>query len=603
MHRSRRERLVYLYVVLMIGLCAISVMGFVRLIRVINQPFGGFIWDYDEVQDDKHTNVFYVSNDVPLDWAGPVAGLVPFTRIFRINGHIPTDFADVYATTHVGDQVTYCILRPGASVAERITAPIVQFTLSDFLRVYVPSFAVGISFVFAGLRLVQSAQTDGRMLLAFLCLAAGGLALQHTHTGFVTSWDMSEYQVVAALVWAPCLVALGVIGLHIACVYPQPCRRLRLTPVLVIWWYRVGGILALALAITTFFSTDLFVSRIQDRLVTITLVLIGVSTSLMIVHAIFSWRHGYLNPAERREFGVVVGALIASVLLFMLTIIAGILDWQLPIAFEDLVWSAIFLPMWLAHALINVDYIHALEERSTQLNEVTLLRDRDRHDLAANLHDGPLINSRGLQASVEYLDRLIHTPEPPVATIAEILAQTSLQSRALTTSLRGVAEFTKPEDFQAEGPSQILSRTISWLNLTTTASIVTRYRLVCCGPVDLVDPLINEQIFYIVREALSNVRAHAQASECVVSLTVAEGMFHIMVRDNGRGLSIHPVRAADDPPRRGLGLVSMRRRVAYLGGTLRIDSPHEGGTTVYATLPLPTEPYHAELTHAPGIDC
>jgi signal transduction histidine kinase len=587
MYGWRRERLVQLYVVVMIGLCAISVTGFVRLIRVINQPFGGFIWDYDDVQDDAHVHVFYVSDDVPLDWAGPVAGLVPFTQIIRINGHTPADFANVYAATRIGDRVTYCVLRPGASAPERITAPIVQFTLSDLLRVYVPSFAVGLSFVFAGLRLAQSAQTDGRMLLAFLCLAAGGLALQHSHTGFIARWDLSEYQVIAALVWAPCLVALGVIGLHIACVYPQPFPRLRLTPTLVSWWYRVGGILALALAITTFLRTDLLVSRIQYRLVTITLVLIGVSASLMVVHAIVSWQRGHLSPAERREFGVVVGALIASILLFMMTIIAGIVDWQLPITFEDLVWSAIFLPMWLAHALINVDYIRTLEERSTQLNEVTLLRDRDRHDLAANLHDGPLINSRGLQASVEHLDRLIHAPEPPVAMIAEILAQTRLHSRALTTSLRGAAEFTKPEDFQAEGPSQILSRTIHWLNLITTSSSTTRYRLVCTGPVDLVDPQINEQVFYIVREALSNVRAHAQATECLVTLTVAAGMLIITVCDNGRGLSAPAIRSADDPPQRGFGLASMRRRVAYLGGTLTVETQPAGGTAVRASLPLP----------------
>jgi signal transduction histidine kinase len=274
-------------------------------------------------------------------------------------------------------------------------------------------------------------------------------------------------------------------------------------------------------------------------------------------------------------------------LLFMMTIIAGIVDWQLPITFEDLVWSAIFLPMWLAHALINVDYIRTLEERSTQLNEVTLLRDRDRHDLAANLHDGPLINSRGLQASVEHLDRLIHAPEPPVAMIAEILAQTRLHSRALTTSLRGAAEFTKPEDFQAEGPSQILSRTIHWLNLITTSSSTTRYRLVCTGPVDLVDPQINEQVFYIVREALSNVRAHAQATECLVTLTVAAGMLIITVCDNGRGLSAPAIRSADDPPQRGFGLASMRRRVAYLGGTLTVETQPAGGTAVRASLPLP----------------
>jgi len=36
----------------------------------------------------------------------------------------------------------------------------------------------------------------------------------------------------------------------------------------------------------------------------------------------------------------------------------------------------------------------------------------------------------------------------------------------------------------------------------------------------------------------------------------------------------------------GMGLVSMRQRVAELGGTLHVESVHQHGTTVTAVLPL-----------------
>ena len=56
-----------------------------------------------------------------------------------------------------------------------------------------------------------------------------------------------------------------------------------------------------------------------------------------------------------------------------------------------------------------------------------------------------------------------------------------------------------------------------------------------------------------------------------------DGRLVVEVSDDGRG-------GAD--PLRGSGLHGLADRVAALGGTLTVDSPAGGGTTMRASLPL-----------------
>jgi signal transduction histidine kinase len=88
----------------------------------------------------------------------------------------------------------------------------------------------------------------------------------------------------------------------------------------------------------------------------------------------------------------------------------------------------------------------------------------------------------------------------------------------------------------------------------------------------------------LVREALSNVRKHGDASTVRVSIVSdAEGI-RAQVTDDGRGFD--PETTGREAARAGhLGLVGMRERVRMLGGETRIESRPGGPTTVSALLP------------------
>jgi PAS domain S-box-containing protein len=106
-------------------------------------------------------------------------------------------------------------------------------------------------------------------------------------------------------------------------------------------------------------------------------------------------------------------------------------------------------------------------------------------------------------------------------------------------------------------------------------------------PVDLdvrTDTRLPEPIevaaYFVASEALANAAKHAQASHMEVSLAMRNGSLVLSIRDDGIG-------GAD--PGRGSGLVGLRDRVEALGGTIRIDSPPGGGTSLVVTLPLDVE--------------
>lgn len=83
------------------------------------------------------------------------------------------------------------------------------------------------------------------------------------------------------------------------------------------------------------------------------------------------------------------------------------------------------------------------------------------------------------------------------------------------------------------------------------------------------------------QEALSNARKHAGSSATVgIALAYAEETLTVSVRDDGCGFD--PSSVAD-----GYGLAGLRARAAEVGGTARVDSAPDVGTTVTVRLPVP----------------
>jgi two-component system sensor histidine kinase DesK len=104
--------------------------------------------------------------------------------------------------------------------------------------------------------------------------------------------------------------------------------------------------------------------------------------------------------------------------------------------------------------------------------------------------------------------------------------------------------------------------------------VAFRYAL---APVAL-PPTLETVLAMTLREAVTNIQRHARASSASALFEVVGGGIVLRVVDDGRGGTIAP----------GNGLCGMRERIEALGGTLRVDSVPARGTTVEASLPLPS---------------
>jgi signal transduction histidine kinase len=82
--------------------------------------------------------------------------------------------------------------------------------------------------------------------------------------------------------------------------------------------------------------------------------------------------------------------------------------------------------------------------------------------------------------------------------------------------------------------------------------------------------------YYVVAEALTNVAKHGDANEAEVRIGHRDGELTVAVHDDGQG------GAARSP---GSGLEGIGQRVDALGGSLDIDSPAGGPTTLKAVIP------------------
>ncbi|WP_296705905.1 sensor histidine kinase, partial [Algoriphagus sp.] len=94
---------------------------------------------------------------------------------------------------------------------------------------------------------------------------------------------------------------------------------------------------------------------------------------------------------------------------------------------------------------------------------------------------------------------------------------------------------------------------------------------------------VELMIYRIIQELINNITKHAEAGSIIVQLSIHENELFISVEDDGCGFD---VQETSD----GIGLKNIKSRVAYLGGSLEMESIKNVGTTMNVTIPLPTTP-------------
>jgi len=201
-------------------------------------------------------------------------------------------------------------------------------------------------------------------------------------------------------------------------------------------------------------------------------------------------------------------------------------------------------------------------------------REEERRRLRRDLHDGlgPMLGSLTLKLDVA--DDMVE--ENPAAARA-LIRDLKTQTQSAVTDIRRLVYALRPPALDDLG-------LIGAIRETAAQYGANGLRVSVEAPEEP-PPLpaaVEVAAYRIAQEAMTNVARHAEANECVVSLTLNEEIsrLDLEIRDDGRGLS--PERG------QGVGLASMRERAEELGGSCVLESPSAGGTRVWATLPYTT---------------
>jgi signal transduction histidine kinase len=89
---------------------------------------------------------------------------------------------------------------------------------------------------------------------------------------------------------------------------------------------------------------------------------------------------------------------------------------------------------------------------------------------------------------------------------------------------------------------------------------------------------VESSVYFAVAEAYHNAVRHSGATRIAVEVRRSAGRILVEVGDDGRG-------GAD--PGTGTGITGIADRLAGVGGTLSVSSPHGGPTVVRMEVPCP----------------
>lgn len=209
--------------------------------------------------------------------------------------------------------------------------------------------------------------------------------------------------------------------------------------------------------------------------------------------------------------------------------------------------------------------------------------DRRLARLRFDLHDGPqqevYLLAEDLRLFREQLSPLL-AGHPQADRVLGRLDDLEAQVAALDGGLRRLSTSMRSPLTASGSLAEDLGRVTE--SFTRRTGIVPAVHIT--GDTERLSDSQQTAVLALTREALSNIRKHAEARTVGIAVAAGPHGVSVEIRDDGRG---YDPEAAEPAARAAghLGLVGMRERVRMLGGRARIDSRPGGPTVVSATLP------------------
>ncbi|SNR74966.1 Signal transduction histidine kinase [Haloechinothrix alba] len=239
----------------------------------------------------------------------------------------------------------------------------------------------------------------------------------------------------------------------------------------------------------------------------------------------------------------------------------------------------LFAAPWVARTLAAADAAIAQALLSTESTEELTQRiaalaasregavdaaDAERRRIERDLHDGAQqrLTSLAMNLGIAHAG-LTDAPKPAKDAIAHAHAE----AKQALVELRELVRGMHPAVLDDRGLDAALSALAARSPVPVRLDVHVPERAA---------PEVEAVAYFVVSEALTNATTHADASRIDVHVGAVQNRLHVTVTDDGSG-------GAD--PARGTGLHGLSKRMRSVDGTLSIDSPTGGPTTLTAEMP------------------
>jgi signal transduction histidine kinase len=232
-----------------------------------------------------------------------------------------------------------------------------------------------------------------------------------------------------------------------------------------------------------------------------------------------------------------------------------------------------FWPIWPALALALLAVIHAAvvygqrEHRIKRLEESRAaavdVQETELRRIERDLHDGAQARLVAVGMSLGMAEEKLQS-DPEAA--RALLAEARSGAREALEELRDLARGIRPPILTDRGLEAAIEALSARAPLDVMLSVDVAKR-----PPDAVETAA----YFVVAEALANTIKHAVASRIEIRVRRSNGSLVTEIVDDGRG--------GADPS--GNGLTGLEQRLRALDGSLRVESPEGGPTTIRAELP------------------
>ena len=202
------------------------------------------------------------------------------------------------------------------------------------------------------------------------------------------------------------------------------------------------------------------------------------------------------------------------------------------------------------------------EELAASRARIVAATDEERQRVVRDMHDGAQSRLVHVMVTLKLARRALDGGRDGAAKLIDDALDHATRA---TSELRELAHGIHPVALRRGGLRPAVEDLTSRMPLPVELDV----------QVERLPAAVEATAYFVVAEALTNVRKHSRAKHAAVTARVEDDALRLQVRDDGVG------GARTD----GSGLVGLSDRLSVLGGTLEVESPPARGTVITATLP------------------